>query len=139
MPTEENILGFSNHWYKDGFKHIVKYRLDGHNEVNIFSSPYFIASKLEAFKGRGNNDGRTSPDFEDIVFVIDNRKLIWYEMRDTKGALRQYLIGEWIKLLNNPYHEEWIAAHLDHKTAPVRMRSIIASMNDFVSNTTSRL
>jgi len=33
---------------------------------------YFIASKIEAFKSRGQNDEHTSTDFEDIVFVLDH-------------------------------------------------------------------
>ena len=38
--------------------------------VKIFQAVYFIASKLEAFNDRGNNDGRMSSDFEGIVFVL---------------------------------------------------------------------
>jgi predicted nucleotidyltransferase len=60
MPTDESVIGFSNKWYKEGFANIVKYKVDERTEVKIFSSPYFIASKLEAFKGRGTNDGRIS-------------------------------------------------------------------------------
>lgn len=132
MPTEESILGFSNRWYKEGFEHLVKYNIDDYNKVNIFSTPYFIASKLEAFKGRGGDDGRMSQDFEDIVFVLDNRKLVWNEMRDAKEELRCYLIKEWEKLLSHPYHEEWLSVHLEYETASSRAQIIVASMKSFV-------
>ena len=58
MPTDESVLGFSNRWYKEGFSNLVTYQVDERTTVNIFSPAYFIASKLEAYKGRGNNDGR---------------------------------------------------------------------------------
>lgn len=32
----------------------------------ILTSPYFIATKLEDLKGREEEDGRTSHDFEDF-------------------------------------------------------------------------
>ncbi len=35
----------------------------------------FLATKFEAFKDRGG-DYRTSHDFEDIVYVLDNRTTI---------------------------------------------------------------
>ena len=132
MPTDEVVLGFSNRWYKDGFANIVSYRIDERTTVNIFSSPYFIASKLEAFKGRGVNDGRTSQDFEDIVFVLDNRKTIWEEMNSAKEELKIYLKEEWGKLLKYPHLEEWLSGHLEYGTAAARTRLIIASMNEFV-------
>lgn len=81
MPTDEAILGFSNIWYEGGFKNAIDYVIDEHHTVRIFSASYFIASKLQAFKNRGNNDGRLSTDFEDIIFVLDNRRTIWEEIK----------------------------------------------------------
>lgn len=72
MPTGENVLGFSNKWYPEGFKTAIKYDLDQDTFVKIFHVNYFIASKLEAFNNRGKNDGRTSSDFEDIIYVLEN-------------------------------------------------------------------
>jgi len=66
MPTYKEALGFSNRWYPAGFSSAVSYDL-GDGNIRIFQSPYFIASKLEAFKSRGANDGRTSTDFEEWI------------------------------------------------------------------------
>jgi predicted nucleotidyltransferase len=63
MPTAKEILGFTNKWYMDGFKNAVSYKIDHHYSIKIFSSVYFLATKLETFKDRGNNDGRWSTDF----------------------------------------------------------------------------
>ena len=89
MTTDEKILGFSNKWYSEGFKAAINYKIDEHHTVKIFSAPYFLASKIEAFKNRGNNDGRTSSDFEDIVFVLENRVTIRQEMEDAESTVKQ--------------------------------------------------
>ena len=134
MPTDEKVLGFSNRWYKEGFANLIQYEIDEHATVNIFSSTYFIASKFEAFKGRGQNDGRTSQDFEDIVFLLDNRASIWEEINAANKNLKEYLKVECSTLLDNPYFEEWLSVHLEFETAAVRVRRIISSVNEFLKN-----
>lgn len=71
MPTEPEAIGFSNIWYPKGFQTAINYPLDEQTEIKIFSLPYFVATKWEAFKGRGT-DFRTSTDFEDLVYVFEN-------------------------------------------------------------------
>lgn len=132
MPTDEAVLGFSNKWYKEGFSNSSMYQIDERTAVQIFQPPYFIASKLEAFKGRGKNDGRTSHDLEDIVFVLDNRKMIWQEMNESMHGLKDYLKQECEQLLANPHIEEWLSAHLEYETAAVRTRIILSEMEQFV-------
>lgn len=130
MPIEADVLGFTNRWYKAGLSNAITYEIDEHHKVNIFSPPYFIASKLEAFKNRGKNDGRTSSDFEDIVFVLNNRGTIWSEIKDAEPELSMYIIDEFKALMTNPYIEEWIHCHdihnLDAATTIIEhMRQVI--------------
>jgi hypothetical protein len=40
MPTGEEVLGFSNRWYTEGFKHSIIYEIDAQHAVRIFSVPY---------------------------------------------------------------------------------------------------
>jgi predicted nucleotidyltransferase len=111
MPTDEGILGFSNQWYREGFQTAINYEIDEQHTVKIFDTPYFIASKIEAFKNRGNGDGRQSSDFEDIVFILDNRSTVWQEMEDAPSPLKEYLQNEFQNLSDNPHIEEWIGSH----------------------------
>lgn len=111
MPINEEILGFSNSWYKDGFQTAIDYKIDDLNTVKILSPPYFLASKLEAFRNRGNNDGRTSTDFEDFVYVLENRSSIWDEMKDADTKVRYFLRDQFHEFNNNKHIEEWIGAH----------------------------
>lgn len=133
MPTSEDILGFANKWYTKAFAHAFKYKLDNEYEIKIFTSPYFIATKLEAHKNRGQNDGRTSSDFEDIIFVMNNRTTVWEEIANSPDDLKQPLKAEFQELLSNPYLDEWISCHLEYHQQR-RVNFIIGSMKDFVNN-----
>jgi predicted nucleotidyltransferase len=131
MPASEDILGFSNRWYKQAFENAMQVTVDTDYKVNIFSAPYFLASKLEAFKHRGKNDGRTSSDFEDIIFVLNNRSKIWDELAATTDELREYFLGKLRSLLSNPYFEEWIGANLDY-TEQGRVNYILKNIRELV-------
>ena len=118
MPTNDNSIGFSNRWYPEGFRQAVNYKIDDMCTVKILSAPYFIATKMEAFKDRGNSDGRTSQDFEDIIYVLENRKEIWEEMKNVAGDVRDYLKSEFLQLLNNSNITEWIDCHVERGSPP---------------------
>ncbi|HEY8657493.1 MAG TPA: hypothetical protein VIL78_00540 [Hanamia sp.] len=132
MATGENALGFSNKWYPEGFKNALEFTIDDEHIVKIFSSPYFIASKLEAFKGRGKNDGRTSTDFEDIVFVFENRSTIWEELNVAGENLKNYLKGTFRLMLENPFFEEWVDAHAGFGSPPATYY-IINQLEEFIA------
>jgi hypothetical protein len=91
MPTAKGILGFSNRWYKEGFSTSIEHVLEEGYTIRIFQPVYFLAAKLEAFKDRGAGDGRTSRDFEDIIFVLNNRNKIWNEMAEAPALVKSYL------------------------------------------------
>ncbi len=90
MPSDENILGFSNRWYRDAIttRHEVLVK-----DVTVFvpHPALLVATKLEAFKDRGRGDYAASHDLEDIVALIDGRVEIEAELTSTSGALREYL------------------------------------------------
>ena len=133
MPTTSDSIGFSNRWYPEGFKQAEEYKIDDNNIVKILSSTYFIATKLEAFKGRGNGDGRTSQDFEDIVYVLENRQTIWEELNNTTGEIRNYLINEFKQLKNNVNLFEWIDSHVEYGSPPASY-FILNEIEKFIDN-----
>lgn len=132
IPTIDVSMGFSNLWYPDGFKNAVQYSIDQDTTVKILSPPYLIATKLEAFKNRGNDDGRTSQDFEDIVYVMENRRSIWEEMEAAPDNVKQYLKEEFTTLLKNKYINEWIECHVEFYSPPSTV-FILAEMKRFVA------
>jgi predicted nucleotidyltransferase len=100
MPTDSSVLGFSNTWYRPALDNAKKARL-GDYEVRLISAPYFLATKLEAFHGRGNNEFRMSHDLEDIVTVVDGRAELAEEVRRASPELQKYLSTEFEALLAN--------------------------------------
>jgi predicted nucleotidyltransferase len=118
MPTTGDAFGFSNMWYPEGYKNAIPWKIDDGIVIKLLAPPYFLATKFEAFKGRGKGDGRTSQDFEDIVFVLENRKEIWQEIIDLKGEIKDYLINEFTQMMNNPSITEWIDCHVERGSPP---------------------
>lgn len=112
MPTDPAAIAFSNRWYPDGFKNAVNYQLDNETAIKIFTLPYFIASKWEAFRGRGKNDYRTSKDFEDLIFVIENCEDFHEQLKIAPQGIRAWLKEEWEPLIETDSFEEGIYAHL---------------------------
>jgi len=133
MPTNENILGFNNQWYTDGFQNSVEYPLSENESVRIFSSIYFIASKLDAFNDRGDGDGRTSSDFEDIVYVLNNRTAIWEEMKNAPISVKTFLKEEFQKLVAEDYLYEWISSHLEYNEQR-RVNYILGGIVNFTTH-----
>lgn len=131
MPTSDEILGFSNQWYTLGFSGAIDYVLDDESVIRILAPEYFLATKLEAFKHRGKRDGRTSTDFEDIVYFLNNRSSIWQEINDAQQVLKEYLINSFRELLSNKYIDEWVNAHLEYAEQE-RQYFILGSMQYFV-------
>ncbi|UOE50901.1 hypothetical protein MTO98_07395 [Mucilaginibacter sp. SMC90] len=131
MPTSDNVLGFANRWYPDGFANATIYEFDGY-AIRIFSAAYFLATKLEAFKDRGNDDGRMSTDFEDIVYLLNNRSAIWDELRQLTGPIKDYIVQTFKELLDNKYIDEWVSAHLDYAEQE-RQYFIIGAMEEIIT------
>lgn len=135
MATGENVLGFANKWYAGGYKNALSYIIDEEYSVKIFTAPYLIASKLEAFKSparKDNNNGIYSSDFEDIVFVLENRFSVWDELQNTSAEIRAYLKNEFRRLLQNPLFEEWIGAHTSFGS-PQATYYIINKLEEFTT------
>jgi predicted nucleotidyltransferase len=121
MATGKNVLGFTNKWYPGGYKNATSYTIDDEHSVRIFTAPYLIASKLEAFKSpsrKDNNNGIYSSDFEDIVFVLENRFAVWNELQSAPVEVKAYLRNEFKQFLQNPLFEEWIDAHAGFGSPP---------------------
>jgi Zn-finger domain-containing protein len=49
---------------------------------------------MVAFANRGKGQFRTSSDFEDIVYVLDNRLELLHELKSTDEEVRSFLKSE---------------------------------------------
>jgi len=99
MPSEPGILGFHNRWYPLAIKTAMKVKLPDGMEIPVITAPLFVATKFEAFHGRGKSDFLASHDLEDLITVIDGRQELIVEIQNTDNELRHYLAAEMNKLL----------------------------------------
>jgi predicted nucleotidyltransferase len=111
MPTESSILGFSNRWYRPALESADRMNIGDH-QVRIITAPYFLATKLEAFRDRGKNDYRMSHDLEDIVTVLDGRPEIVVDVQRAPHELQQYLAHEFSALTADRDFMEALPGHL---------------------------
>lgn len=112
MPTDEAILGFSNAWYGDAIRHAVTDRLPNGQQIRRVTAPYFLATKIEAFLGRGEGDFMASHDLEDIVAVIDGRPELVDEVARADAALRRYLARQFRQWLHDRDFIDALSGHL---------------------------
>jgi len=91
MPTQEDILGFSNHWYLPAIENANYVQLEKELAIKLVTPPYFLATKIEAFKGRGGGDYMASHDMEDIITVLDGRREIVDEIKNSSDELKTFL------------------------------------------------
>lgn len=88
MPDDPAILGFGNRWYAAALEHAATHVLPDGVAIRVVSPPYFLGTKLEAWRGRGNNDPLASRDVEDILNVVDGRPALRDEFAGAEPALR---------------------------------------------------
>lgn len=112
MPTDPHAIGFSNRWYPEGFATAQEIQLDDETTIKIFTLPYFVASKWEAFKGRGHDDYRMSKDFEDLVYVMENVDDFDDQIKNSPEQVRTWLKDEFEPIMNTDNFEEGLYAHL---------------------------
>jgi hypothetical protein len=125
MPTDENILGFGNRWYKSAIKQACTILLADNLPIKLITAPYFIATKLEAFNTRGKHDYLTSHDFEDIISLIDGRTNLINEIKVTSHSLQSYIAQEFTNLLKDDYFPAYLPGHLNYGTATSARTAIV--------------
>jgi len=101
MPDDERILGFSNRWYKDALSSADDYQLTDVITIRLIKPVYFVATKLEAYLGRGGNNPLGSRDLEDLLNLFDGRSVLLAEIEQAESVLHQFIVVETKKLLES--------------------------------------
>lgn len=112
MPSDSDVLGFSNRWYEEGIENKISKTLPDRTEIFVFPTEYYLAAKIEAYKGRGGNDLRQSHDFEDIIYIMDNCSELLENITKANESVKAYLKVECYKLLKNEGLTEGIESAL---------------------------
>jgi len=112
MPTLADILGFSNRWYPLAVASADTLTLPSGVAVQVVQAPVFVATKLEAFHGRGQGDHLFSHDLGDLISVIDGRDSFVDECRHAPDELQRYLAEQFQQLLSKRAFMDALPGHL---------------------------
>lgn len=99
MPNSAEALGFTNIWYEDALNTAQWFSLQEGLDIRLITPVYFIATKLEAYKGRGNGDILASRDIEDILNLFDGREALVSEVLEADQDVKDYIKNELQQLL----------------------------------------
>lgn len=131
MSTQKVGWAPANSWFLPGLKYAEEYDLDG-KEIKIFPLSYYLATKFEAYHGRGK-DPRTSHDFEDIVYVLDNNLKLVDEILNAPNDVRTFLQNEFQQLISKSALQEAILSHLYYETSIERKEIINHKLQSIIN------
>jgi len=101
MPDDPSILSFSNCWYPGVLETASLHLISNELTIRLISPEYFVATKIEAFKGRGDNDVLSSHDIEDLLNLYAGRSELVSEIKRADEKVRSYISREVKKLLSD--------------------------------------
>lgn len=102
MPVEPEVLGFSNRWYPYAVETSEPTDLGAGITIRLISAVGFVATKLEAFAGRGGGDYLSSHDIEDVLNIVDGREELAKELSATPDELQHAVGDAFSGLLSDP-------------------------------------
>ncbi|WP_353816526.1 hypothetical protein [Mesorhizobium sp.] len=112
MPDDEAILGFSNRWYATGIATAVPEQLEEALEIRRLTPQLFVATKLEAYRGRGEGDLIGSRDAEDILLLVDGREELVEEIASGEPEIRVYIAEQIATLLDDPNFDHFLEGNI---------------------------
>lgn len=131
MCTKEVGWASSNPWFDPGFKHLEQQKIEN-TTIHILPLAYFLASKLSAFRDRGAKEPRTSRDFEDIVYILDNRTDIVEIIAQSPDDVRDFLKAEFQRILKSDVLQESVVGNLFYETQTKRFTIIMERLKNIV-------
>ncbi len=102
MPVQPEVLGFSNRWYPYAVETAESVSLGTDVTIRVVGAVAFVATKLEAFKGRGGGDYLSSHDIEDVLNVVDGREELANELSAAPAEIRLAVGVGFRHLLDDP-------------------------------------
>jgi hypothetical protein len=134
MPTDEEILGFSNQWYPQALQCATVRIISEDMAIRIVTAPYFLATKIDAFYNRGNGDFIASHDLEDIITLLDGRPELVDEIRIAPDDVKGYLAQKFGEFLKSRHFLDALPGHLMPDSASQqRIQILIERMKSIAS------
>lgn len=113
LPVNGTDLGFHSNWYSEAVDTAETHEIAEGLFIKAVSPSCFLATKLEAFLDRGNNDYLGSRDLEDVVTVVNGREELIAEVATAKEEVRTYIRETIGKLLGERGFIDSLPGHLN--------------------------
>ena len=108
MPTEAGVLGLQSKWFREALQNATERALGDGITAPVITPPYFLATKLTAYRDRGAADPYLSKDLEDIVTLLDGCEQIVSLVANCHDAVRTFMALEFQAHLSNAdFTEAW--------------------------------
>jgi hypothetical protein len=133
MPTDPDLLGFGNQWFKKAFRAAERTALPSGKTIKLLPAPYFIATKIEAFDQRGDDDFLFSKDTEDVIAVIDGRAELAKEIIEAEHGLRRYItehLSRWME--NSDFLDALPGLMLPDSASQARVTTIMSRIEKII-------
>jgi len=112
MPTEADVLGFTNRWYKKAFANATYRKLPSGKSIKTVTPVYFVATKFEAFSSRGNDDVMASPDLEDIITILVEVPTLEEDLKQADKDVQRYISDQFRKLVSDKNYPHFLSSHI---------------------------
>jgi predicted nucleotidyltransferase len=120
----------ANRWFEKGFDNMQEAIIDDVT-IHIMPLSFFLASKFSAFENRGG-DPRFSHDFEDIIYILDNRT-DWDTVLLTEqdNEVKEFLIDRIGAIKSSVMLQEAVIGNLFYETSEERFAQIMHKIVHF--------
>jgi len=130
-PTAD-LLGFTNSWYPMALQTATAHRLSDGTEILVIAAVPFVATKLEAFAGRGKGDCMSSKDIDDVIAVLDGRPEFSAELAMASADVRAFIREGLRALLSDPYFRYAVDGYLSSQRG--RAALVLSRIEDITNS-----
>ena len=133
MATKPISWAPANKWFEKGFEYLEKVNIDNIT-IQIMPFTFFLASKFTTFEDRGGGDPRTSHDFEDITYILDNR-MDWDDilLAEKDEEVKSFLLERLNRIKKSDIFQEAIIGNLYYASSEERFQRIIKKIENVVT------
>lgn len=133
MSTKNVGWAPSNPWFAKGFEKAITKTLD-EVTIKVLPLPYFLATKMEAFFGRGMKDIYASHDLEDIAYLFNYTTDIDNQLINANEEANTYLTEKLMEIIENKTIITAIRGSLYYEQADERMEVILERIQNIINS-----
>jgi predicted nucleotidyltransferase len=128
MPMNDPGGSFKTRWFDLAVATAVPMQVHGET-ILVITAPCFIATKMEAFKDRGDNDFMVSHDIEDFLTVVDGRDRLLDEIQNAPKELRSFIAQAVAGFLAGGRFLDSLPGHFPDKVSQRRQPALLVKLN----------